>query len=147
MNWPKSQQLLDENSKFIPGGLASLNRKADPVIAFARAKGSKLFPAGNAAKQNLKSSVSTRRRITSITFANLREPQNIAHSAPISTEASAPNKHRVISIRLQMFTTSKKFSLDEVTAAATSTGYFLAIGCAFSPTRFLYENLSPLSQR
>jgi len=43
MNWPKSQQLLDENSKLIPGGLASLNRKADPVIAFARAKGSKLW--------------------------------------------------------------------------------------------------------
>lgn len=43
MNWPKSQQLLDENSKLIPGGLASLNRKADPVIAFAHAKGSKLW--------------------------------------------------------------------------------------------------------
>jgi glutamate-1-semialdehyde 2,1-aminomutase len=43
MNWPKSQQLLEENSKLIPGGLASLNRKAEPVIAFARAKGSKLW--------------------------------------------------------------------------------------------------------
>lgn len=43
MNWPKSQQLLNENSQLIPGGLASLNRKADPVIAFARAKGSKLW--------------------------------------------------------------------------------------------------------
>lgn len=43
MNWPKSQQLLAENSKLIPGGLASLNRKADPVIAFARAKGSHLW--------------------------------------------------------------------------------------------------------
>ena len=40
MNWPKSQQLLAENSHLIPGGLASLNRKADPVIAFVRAKGS-----------------------------------------------------------------------------------------------------------
>lgn len=39
----KSQQLLDENSKLIPGGLASLNRKAEPVIAFARAKGSRLW--------------------------------------------------------------------------------------------------------
>jgi glutamate-1-semialdehyde 2,1-aminomutase len=43
MNWAKSQQLLAENSKLIPGGLASLNRKADPVIAFARAKGSRLW--------------------------------------------------------------------------------------------------------
>ena len=43
MNWPKSQQLLAENSRLIPGGLASLNRKADPVIAFARAKGSRLW--------------------------------------------------------------------------------------------------------
>ncbi len=43
MNWPKSQQLLDTNSRLIPGGLASLNRKADPVIAFARAKGSRLW--------------------------------------------------------------------------------------------------------
>lgn len=43
MNWPKSQQLLSENAQLIPGGLASLNRKADPVIAFVRAKGSRLW--------------------------------------------------------------------------------------------------------
>jgi glutamate-1-semialdehyde 2,1-aminomutase len=43
MNWPKSQELLAENSRLIPGGLASLNRKADPVIAFVRAKGSRLW--------------------------------------------------------------------------------------------------------
>lgn len=43
MNWPNSQQLLAENSKLIPGGLGSLNRKADPVIAFKRAKGSHLW--------------------------------------------------------------------------------------------------------
>lgn len=43
MNWLKSQQLLDENARLIPGGLASLNRKADPVIAFVRAKGSRLW--------------------------------------------------------------------------------------------------------
>jgi glutamate-1-semialdehyde 2,1-aminomutase len=43
MNWPQSQQLLAENARYIPGGLASLNRKADPVIAFARAKGSRLW--------------------------------------------------------------------------------------------------------
>ena len=43
MNWPRSLALLQENSRFVPGGLASLNRKADPVIAFARAKGSRLW--------------------------------------------------------------------------------------------------------
>jgi glutamate-1-semialdehyde 2,1-aminomutase len=43
MNWPKSQQLLADNSKLIPGGLASLNRKADPVIAFVRAKGPRMW--------------------------------------------------------------------------------------------------------
>jgi glutamate-1-semialdehyde 2,1-aminomutase len=43
MNWPKSQQLLADNSKLIPGGLASLNRKADPIIAFARAKGARMW--------------------------------------------------------------------------------------------------------
>src|SRR5438477_7947959 len=43
MNWPKSQQLLADNAQLIPGGLASLNRKADPVIAFVRAKGSRLW--------------------------------------------------------------------------------------------------------
>lgn len=43
MTWPQSQQLLTDNSRLIPGGLASLNRKADPVIAFARAKGSRLW--------------------------------------------------------------------------------------------------------
>lgn len=43
MNWPKSEQLLADNSRLIPGGLASLNRKADPVIAFVRAKGSRMW--------------------------------------------------------------------------------------------------------
>ncbi len=43
MNWPKSQALLTENARLIPGGLASLNRKADPIIAFSRAKGSRLW--------------------------------------------------------------------------------------------------------
>jgi glutamate-1-semialdehyde 2,1-aminomutase len=43
MNWIKSQKLLNENTRLIPGGLASLNRKAEPVIAFARAKGSRLW--------------------------------------------------------------------------------------------------------
>lgn len=43
MNWPKSEELLTGNARLVPGGLASLNRKADPVIAFARAKGSRLW--------------------------------------------------------------------------------------------------------
>ena len=43
MTWPKSKQLLAENSRLIPGGLASLNRKADPIIAFVRAKGAHLW--------------------------------------------------------------------------------------------------------
>ena len=43
MTWPNSEQLLAENARLIPGGLASLNRKADPVIAFVRAKGSRLW--------------------------------------------------------------------------------------------------------
>ena len=43
MKWPDSQLLLAENSRLIPGGLGSLNRKADPVIAFKRAKGSHLW--------------------------------------------------------------------------------------------------------
>ncbi len=43
MNWPKSQALLQQNASMIPGGLASLNRKADPVIAFIKAKGSRLW--------------------------------------------------------------------------------------------------------
>ncbi|SIO41591.1 glutamate-1-semialdehyde 2,1-aminomutase [Singulisphaera sp. GP187] len=43
MNWPQSEQLLADNARLIPGGLASLNRKADPVIAFVRAKGSRLW--------------------------------------------------------------------------------------------------------
>lgn len=40
---PKSRQLLQRNSEAIPGGLASINRKADPCIAFARAQGSHLW--------------------------------------------------------------------------------------------------------
>jgi len=43
MNWPQSEELLSNNARLVPGGLASLNRKADPVIAFARAKGSRLW--------------------------------------------------------------------------------------------------------
>ncbi len=39
----RSQQLLERNSQMIPGGLASINRKADPCIAFTRAQGSRMW--------------------------------------------------------------------------------------------------------
>ena len=45
MNWPKPKQLLTEKGCWTTGGLASLNPKADPVIAFVRAKGSRLWDA------------------------------------------------------------------------------------------------------
>lgn len=43
MNLTRSQELLARNSRSIPGGLASLNRKADPCISFARGKGSHIW--------------------------------------------------------------------------------------------------------
>jgi len=45
MSWPESQGLLHENARIILGGLASLNRKADPFIAFLIEKGSRLWDA------------------------------------------------------------------------------------------------------
>jgi glutamate-1-semialdehyde 2,1-aminomutase len=38
-----SRELLANNERLIPGGLASINRRAEPCIAFARAKGSRLW--------------------------------------------------------------------------------------------------------
>ena len=38
-----SRRVLQDNELFIPGGLASVNRKADPCIAFCRADGSRLW--------------------------------------------------------------------------------------------------------
>src|SRR5580700_6592420 len=43
LNHDRSTQLLERNSQVIPGGLASINRKADPCIAFARAQGSRMW--------------------------------------------------------------------------------------------------------
>ncbi|MBL8875043.1 MAG: aspartate aminotransferase family protein [Phycisphaerae bacterium] len=43
MNLTRSRDLLEKNQQLIPGGLASINRKADPCIAFARAEGSRLW--------------------------------------------------------------------------------------------------------
>jgi glutamate-1-semialdehyde 2,1-aminomutase len=39
----QSSQLLQRNSQVVPGGLASINRKADPCIAFNRAMGSRMW--------------------------------------------------------------------------------------------------------
>jgi glutamate-1-semialdehyde 2,1-aminomutase len=39
----RSQKLLADNEQVIPGGLASINRRAEPCIAFAKAKGSRLW--------------------------------------------------------------------------------------------------------
>jgi len=43
MNLQHSADLLQRNQQVIPGGLASINRKADPCIAFARAQGSRMW--------------------------------------------------------------------------------------------------------
>jgi glutamate-1-semialdehyde 2,1-aminomutase len=42
-SYAKSRELLEKNERLIPGGLASINRRAEPCIAFARAKGSRLW--------------------------------------------------------------------------------------------------------
>ena len=41
--FPRSEEILERNSRLIPGGLASVNRKADPCIAFCRAQGSRMW--------------------------------------------------------------------------------------------------------
>lgn len=42
-NWPKSNEILSQNEKYIPGGVVSLNRKSDPNICFAKGLGSKVW--------------------------------------------------------------------------------------------------------
>jgi glutamate-1-semialdehyde 2,1-aminomutase len=39
----RTQQILARNSRFIPGGMASVNRRTDPAIAFARGQGAYLW--------------------------------------------------------------------------------------------------------
>ena len=39
----KSDEILSRNRKYIPGGIVSMARKADPDIVFARAKGAYLW--------------------------------------------------------------------------------------------------------
>ena len=41
-SFARSRQLLESNEQAIPGGLASINRRAEPCIAFAQAVGSRL---------------------------------------------------------------------------------------------------------
>jgi len=43
IGFTKSRRLLEANEAVIPGGLASINRLADPCIAFCRARGSRLW--------------------------------------------------------------------------------------------------------
>jgi glutamate-1-semialdehyde 2,1-aminomutase len=39
----RTQQILARNSRFIPGGMASVNRRTDPAIVFARGQGAYLW--------------------------------------------------------------------------------------------------------
>lgn len=41
--WPKSLELLKKNEQWIPGGVVSLNRKADPNICFSKGRGSRVW--------------------------------------------------------------------------------------------------------
>ena len=41
--WKKSTALLNANERYIPGGVVSLNRKAEPHICFSRGLGSKVW--------------------------------------------------------------------------------------------------------
>jgi glutamate-1-semialdehyde 2,1-aminomutase len=43
LNLQKSRDLLARNEEVIPGGLASMNRRCEPCIAFAKARGSRLW--------------------------------------------------------------------------------------------------------
>lgn len=39
----RSREVLENNTRYVPAGVASVNRKADPLIAFARARGSRMW--------------------------------------------------------------------------------------------------------
>lgn len=45
MNYTESAALFEQNRRFIPGGIVSLNRKVEPEIAFVRGQGAYLFDA------------------------------------------------------------------------------------------------------
>ena len=40
-----SDQILERNRRFIPGGMSSINRLTDPNIAFVRGEGSRIWDA------------------------------------------------------------------------------------------------------
>src|SRR2546422_8619214 len=41
--WEKSRQLIEQNQRWIPGGVVSLNRKCEPNICFTRGQGSRVW--------------------------------------------------------------------------------------------------------
>jgi len=43
LSWNRTRALLERNERWIPGGLASLNRRADPCISFARGQGAHVW--------------------------------------------------------------------------------------------------------
>jgi glutamate-1-semialdehyde 2,1-aminomutase len=43
LRYDRSEVVLRKNSEVIPGGLASINRRAEPCIAFARAQGARMW--------------------------------------------------------------------------------------------------------
>jgi glutamate-1-semialdehyde 2,1-aminomutase len=43
LNWTRTRALLARNEQWIPGGLASLNRRADPCLSFSRAQGARIW--------------------------------------------------------------------------------------------------------
>lgn len=43
LDWTRTRALLTRNEQWIPGGLASLNRRADPCISFARGQGAHVW--------------------------------------------------------------------------------------------------------
>lgn len=43
LDWTRTRAVLTRNEQWIPGGLASLNRRADPCISFARGQGSHVW--------------------------------------------------------------------------------------------------------
>lgn len=45
MKHQQSENILARNERFIPGGISSINRLADPVIAFVRGEGSRMWDA------------------------------------------------------------------------------------------------------
>ncbi|WP_236974128.1 aspartate aminotransferase family protein [Membranihabitans maritimus] len=46
-NWQKSKELIEENEKWIPGGVVSLNRKSEPNICFTKGTGSHVIDLDN----------------------------------------------------------------------------------------------------